>query len=96
MCRHFTFSQLSPQRSNKCGICINIFKNTLLDKIYASKHNEMSCLEVLTLALYTVPVNSVHCTYVKHRWYQIYKADYCLNSVRKLEFKRENPRIKNV
>ena len=27
------FCWLSPQRSNKCGICINLFSITLLDKV---------------------------------------------------------------
>ena len=61
-----TFSLLSSQRY------IDMFYNTFLDKIYSSIHVEMSSLEItyiLTFALYIREF--------KHRWYQIYKADYC-------------------
>ena len=56
-----------------------MFYNTLLDKIYSSKHIEISCLRdyILTLALYDVQC-TLYIRDFKHMWYQIYEADYCL------------------
>ena len=63
----------SPQRSNKCSICINMFK-TNFRQMYSSKHIEISCLYL--------DFSFICCTmYIrefKQRRYQIYKADYCL------------------
>ena len=39
----------SPQRSNNCGICINMFlKHPLRHDLFSSKHIEMSCLDIIS------------------------------------------------
>ena len=53
VCRNFTFSRLSPQMSNKCGICIYIFKNPFRQDIFEQTYQNVVFRDyILTLALY--------------------------------------------
>ena len=66
VCRHFNFLRLSPQRSNKCGICIGkyVLIHPFRQDIVKQTYRIFVFRDyILTLALYTVQYN---------------KADYCL------------------
>ena len=52
---HFTFSELSPQSSNKCGICINVLKHPFRQDIFKQTNRNVVFRDyILTLALYAV------------------------------------------